>query len=155
METYKEIYEHKITEDNDEGLLVKWSYKGKEEFSNEAALTVLLLERQIFLNSNWYMDDWPEDAQKMTSLNVNCNDVFAWGCADAEDVEFKELKDLFEHYIKDPGWGTAVWCIKRRGYLPQKPVYEAIQKNGIWNLDEMGLKDGVDGCLDKMKGLKE
>ncbi len=64
METYKEIYEHKITEDNDEGLLVKWSYKGKESFNNEAALTVLLIERKIFLNSNWYQDKWPEEARQ-------------------------------------------------------------------------------------------
>ena len=151
---YKEIYNHEIKnceECEDGNITVKYELNGKKVFESEMALSVLLLERQIFLNSNWYMDDWPKDAQNMTSLNVNCNDVFAWGCADAEDVEFKEIKDLFEHYIKDPGWGTAVWCIKRRGYLPQKPVYEAIQKNGIWNLDELCLKDGYDGSIDEMK----
>jgi len=141
METYKEIYEHKITEDNEEGLLVKWSYKEKEEFSSEAALTALLLEQKVFVTARWYEDKWPEDAKKMISINVLCNDIFAWGCADAEGLQYNELNDLFNHYEKDSKWGTAVWCIKKRGKLPQKPVYEAIQADEIWNLDEMDLEN--------------
>ena len=143
METYKEIYEHKITEDNEEGLLVKWLYKGKEEFNTGAALTVLLLQQKVFVNARWYEDKWPEDAKKMISINVLCNDVFEWACADAEGLQYNELKDLFDHYEKDPQWGTAIWCIKKRGGLPQKPVYDAIQAAGIWDLDEMNLKNNI------------
>ena len=64
---------------------------------------------------------------------------------------FKELKDLFYHYKKDPGWGTAVWCIKKRDILPQKPVFDIIQKEGIWDLTKMDLKDGFDWKLDEKK----
>ena len=61
----------------------------------------------------------------------------------------KHLKDLFTHYEKDPGWGTEVWCIKKRGYLPQKPVFDIIQKLGVWDLTTMNLKDGLNWKLPK------
>jgi len=140
MSKFKEIYNHELNEDNDEGLLVKWSMDEKEHFVPEAALSVLLIEQKIFLNSNWFQEGWPEDAKKRTSLNVNCNDVFAWACADSEDLDYSELEDLFNHYQKDPGWGIAVWCIKKRGQTPQKPVFDRIQSAGIWDLTKMNLK---------------
>ena len=151
MENYKIIYEHKITEDNEDGLIVRDSYKEKESFSSEAALTVLLLERQVFLNNNWWREEWDDEQKKLFSINVNCNDVFAWGCADAEELLFEELEDLFEHYEKDPGWGTAIWCIKKRGYLPQKPVFDAIQADGVWDLTKMGIEEGFGWKLSDKK----
>lgn len=143
---YKEIYEHKI-DTEDEGLLVKYSMNGKEYFDAEAAIAALLIEKKIFMNSNWWEKEWPEEAQKRISMNVNCNDVFAWGCADAESLDYSEIKDLFDHYQKDSSWGTAVWCIKKRGYLPQKPIFNAIQSSGIWDLTKMELKDGFNWKL--------
>jgi len=158
MEKYKEIYNYKITENEeyeDGNITVEWEYDGDKEFEQELALSVLLLEKIVFINNFWWMKDWSKEQKSGFSINVNCNDVFAWGAADAENLEFEELEDLFKHYKKDKHWGSSVWCIKKRGYLPQKPVYEAIQKEGIWNLDEMNLKDGVDGSIKKMKCINK
>lgn len=110
------------------------------EFDDAAALAVLLANEEIFLNSYWWEGEWPEAAQKRTALCVNCNDVFMWGCADAEDIFHSELRDLYEHWVKDPEWGSAVWCVKRRKLMPQPPVEERIRKAGIWDLDSMGLE---------------
>jgi len=140
MKDYKIIYEHKITKDNKDGLIVKDSYEGEEEFNYEAAMTVLLLEKKIILNSYWWQKDWGEEQRNIISAMVVCNDVFIWGSADAEALDFKELKDLFNHYEKDPIWGTEVWCIKKRGIMPQQPVFEAIQAGKIWDLNKMNLK---------------
>jgi hypothetical protein len=110
-------------------------------FSDEDALALLLLNEQVFLNDHWWERDWPEDARKQTSINANCNDVFAWGFADAEGVKFEDIEDVYKHFIKDPEWGVAVWCIKKRGIMPQRPVAERISEAGIWNLASMGLEE--------------
>ena len=83
---------------------------------------------------------WREDA---VSLHLNCNDVFAWGCADAEDVLHSDLADIYDHFVKDNKWGTAVWCIKRRKMRAQKPVYDEIKKEGIWDLDAIYKELGI------------
>ena len=108
-------------------------------FEENMALALLLINSVIFLNDHWWKKDWPEDAKAKTSLNVNCNDIFAWGCADAEEMDYEDLESLYDHYIKDPMFGSAVWCIKKRKQMPQPPVYKDIQKAGIWNLDELEL----------------
>ncbi len=102
-------------------------------------LAALLTAEVVFLNSHWWKSEWPEDARKTTALCVNCNDVFAWACADAEGLDYAEIEDLYDHWVRDPSWGAAVWCIKKRGQMPQKPVADKIQAGGIWILEEFGL----------------
>lgn len=111
----------------------------EEVFDEELALSVLLYDGVVFLNCHWWEKEWPEEARKRTSLNVNCNDVFAWGCADAESMNFEDLRSVWDHHAKDPSWGTAVWCMKRRNQMPQKPVEDRIRKAGIWDIDAMKL----------------
>lgn len=127
-------------------------YKGKEtiEIESSKALAILLIRGIVFINSSWWEEEWPEEARSQIGVHVNCNDIFAWGCADAETLLYKELDDLFNLFIEDEGWGSTIWCIKKRGYLPQLPVYEMIQNTGKWDLKTMGLEDGIDGSADEM-----
>jgi hypothetical protein len=106
-------------------------------------LAILLLERKIVINNHWWKKTWAEEHKQLFSIGVNCNDIFAWACADVEEVVFNELLDLWEFYKKDPNWGCDVWCMKKRNELPQKPVYDAIIANGIWDLDSMGLEPNL------------
>ena len=115
------------------------------KFEEEMALALLLINGVVFLNSNWWEDTWPDEAKKTFSINVNTNDVFAWGCADAEGLKFDELQEVYDYWKKDPLHGTAIWAIKKHSMLPQKPIYDRIQKGGIWDLDKMGL-DRNPGC---------
>lgn len=107
----------------------------------EKALAALLAAEAVFLNTNWSEKDWPEEARKTLVVYATCNDVFVWGCADAEDVSYDDINDLFDHWQRDPRWGVAVWCIKRRGLMPQPPVERTIRCGGIWDLDAMGLAE--------------
>ncbi len=102
------------------------------------------MDRVIFPNAFHWRKDWSDEAKEATTLFVNCSDVFVWGAADADNLPFKELENLYECYHKDKSWGPAVWCIQQRGYLPQKPVYDIIQKEGLWDLDTMNLKPSID-----------
>jgi hypothetical protein len=106
-----------------------------EDFTEEYALAALLLAEQVFLNSRW----WRNEDKENISVFVNCNDIFAWGCADAEDLPHKDIENLWRMWRKDPSWGTAIWCIQKRKQMPQKPVEDLIRKAGIWDLDSMGL----------------
>lgn len=107
----------------------------------EKALAALLASESVFLNTNWSQKDWPEEARDTVVIYASCNDVFAWGCADAEEVDHDEINDVFDHWMKDRDWGVAVWCIKKCKLMPQPPVERLIRLGGIWNLDEMDLKE--------------
>lgn len=131
---------------------IDWSYtpsvdnfmkKEKKMFEDEKALALLLINEVIFLNDHWWEEEWPEKAQKISSINVNCNDIFAWGCADAEELPYKEIENLYRMWRKDPLWGPAVWCMLQRNEMPQKPVEKIIKEAGIWNLKELGLGENV------------
>ena len=112
-------------------------------FSKESALAAMLLSDAIFLNSNWWEEGWPEDARKTVAICVNTNDIFAWGSADAETITHKEIEEVYRYWVKDPGFGTAIWAIIRNKEMPQKPVEDAIRKAGIWDLDKLR----VEHCL--------
>lgn len=108
-------------------------------FEPEMALAHMLMNDVVFLNDHWWEKEWPEDARKRTSINVNCNDVFAWGCADAESMLHDDIEQLYRMWRKDPTWGAAVWCMIRRNQMPQKPVEERIRSAGVWDLDALRL----------------
>lgn len=112
-------------------------------FEEAAALSHLLMNEVVFLNSHWFEKDWPKAAQDGICVCVNCNDVFAWGCADAEGLPYKEIQALYEMWRKDPVWGPAVWCVRRRGQMPQKPVEARIRAAGIWDLDALSAAENT------------
>lgn len=121
-------------------------------FNKEIALAILLICDVIFLNDYWWKSEkhdktmaWPEDACKVASLNVNTNDVLMWGCADADSITYDEIQEVYEHWEKDPAWGTAVWYCKKLNMMPQKPVADRIRAMGIWDLDKMNLEKNPTG----------
>jgi hypothetical protein len=121
-------------------LLFEGTANERIEFVNEDALAYLLEKEIIFLNCHHWKKDWPEEARKTLSVFVNCDDVFAWACADAEELNMDELEDLFDHAKQDDVYGPIVWCCKKRNEMPIRPHREHIQRSGLWNLEEMGLE---------------
>jgi hypothetical protein len=99
----------------------------------ESKVCHLLAEGVLLLSDGWWKKDWPKGN---ITVHVNCNDVFAWGCADSEDVTFSEINQLYSMWKKDPIWGSAIWCIKKRNQPPQEPVKQEIMEAGIWCLQD-------------------
>jgi hypothetical protein len=93
----------------------------------EQKLAYLILQDEIFCNNGWYDDSWPKDK---TTLHVNCNDTFGYACADSEDINYSEIEDLYEMNIKDPVWGTTLWCIKKRNCKPIIQIVESLKNAG-------------------------
>ena len=114
-------------------------FEASIKFDAAKALAVLLAHEVVFVNSNWWHESWPEEAQKSIAVCVNCSDVFAWACSDAERLPYDEIESLYIHWELDPDWGPAIWCMKRRNQMPQKPVEDIIRKLGKWDLDFLQL----------------
>lgn len=111
------------------------------DYNVEEILAVLLIENIVFINAPWWKEEWPKDAREGITVQVNCSDVFAWGCSDSETCYFKDLEELFILHNENKIWGSTIWSIKKRGMMPQKPVYDRIKKETKWNLDEMNLEE--------------
>lgn len=109
-----------------------------EHMEDEDYLKILLCEDVLFINNGWWFKEqgkpWQDD---YITIHCNCNDIFAWACADSEDVTLCELKELYEFWKKDPNWGPAAWCIKKRKQPPQEPARKLIEAKGIWKVKDL------------------
>ena len=105
---------------------------GKEYFDTSVALAYLLAEEICCTASR--KDDGS------AAILVHCSDTFAWAVSEFEPLPTSEIRSLYEMVRKDRALGADVWACQRRKMMPQKPVADAIRKNGIWQIDEMGLE---------------
>lgn len=83
----------------------------------EYMLADLILSDNLFLNNEL--------------LLVNCNDVFAWGCADAEPISLLDIPDVYQ--ASKTMYGIVKWVCKRRSLQPQKPYIKAIKNGNEWD----------------------
>lgn len=91
----------------------------------------LIKEDVVFFNQN-------KDGELI--MLVNTNDILAWASADCIVLNLDDLEDLYNHYRKSKSNGVVVWYCKKQNMMPQKPFYDWVQKEGIFNLDEMNLE---------------
>lgn len=113
------------------------------EIQTDAALAMMLLNEVVFTNEYHWRREWPEDARRSTSMHVDCSDVFAWGCADGEDMTRRDIAEVFSYWEKDRRWGPAVWCMIRRRERPQSPVAKRIAEAGVWDIDALTIEHGL------------
>lgn len=114
---------------------------GKEHCSHEDALIYLLEQEEIFCNSRRYLCPFDGIQPSTTVLFVNCNDVFAWGCADAEPLPVDEIAALYRMVKADPVYGSTKWCCKRRNEKPQPPLQGRMKEDGAWDDELEGLPE--------------
>lgn len=115
-------------------------------FDHRDALARLLAEEVLFTNSFHWEKEWPEAARNKAGLFVNCNDIFAWACSDAERLPYEGIQSLYDMWLENKDWGPAKWCAIQRNQKPQGPVIDAMKNAGVW--DE-GMKALGDNTLDK------
>jgi hypothetical protein len=73
---------------------------------------------------------WDQDLR----FAINCNDVFMWGCADAEEITTREDVDLLQQACRDSNdFGPLLYCARKQGMRPQGAYYRYIDKND-WEL---------------------
>lgn len=70
---------------------------------------------------------------------VGCNDVFAWGCADAEPIESGHDIDALDQACKDAELnGPWLYCARKRKMRPQGALYKHIEPENRHWFDECG-----------------
>lgn len=109
---------------------------GGNLFMEDNALACLLIDGLL---------DVSEDEGGEIVPFVGCNDIFAWGCADAEGLPYDQIESLYREWSRHPIWGATRWCIKQRGCQPQPPVKRDMIRDGAWD-DELEKlkKNGAD-----------
>jgi hypothetical protein len=83
----------------------------------------------------WWRTD---DQYAPITLLVNCNDVFAWGCADCEELTADDVPALEQalddaQAAGDRGAGHLLWIARKRQMRPQGACYDHIDKC-LWAL---------------------
>lgn len=86
-----------------------------------------ILFELIFKNNYLILD---KDENKFC-LAVNCNDVFMWGSADAEDCTLDDLPTLLKASTEK--FGLDKWCCHKRNQRPQEPVIKLMKDAGVWD----------------------
>ena len=107
----------------------KWSYAKCFE-----AIDPALLEEVYRAKSDLLLDcSSPEDGGRepaTLTLYVNCSDLFAWGCADAELLSWDELPEYLEFQKRGE---SDLWCAIKRQMQPQPPVIKRLKEAGKWD----------------------
>jgi hypothetical protein len=60
---------------------------------------------------------------------VNCNDVFAWGCADAEDLTPENCDEFVKACNQALEYGPELFVARVRGMRPQGAFYEGMTES--------------------------
>lgn len=124
-----------------------YEYDGKRCLIENVALAELLRADVLFCNTRQYHCPMSNKLQEDTIvLFVNCNDVFAWGCADAEAIKSgdeagDELYELYRMWETDPQWGATKWVCQKRNQRPQDPIRDDMKKAGAWDAAMESLPD--------------
>lgn len=73
------------------------------------------------------------DDASTVSLLVRCSDLFAWACADAENLPYDQIGPLYLAWKNDLTWGVDKWCCKQRNQRPQKYFENLMRSKGAWD----------------------
>lgn len=75
-----------------------------------------------------------EDDDTLVLFRANCNDLFYWGCADAEEIMPNDIDSLNQAFVDCGGvWGVWLWCARKRQQRPQGAAY-AFFDEALWPL---------------------
>lgn len=113
----------------DEPVEVTWH-------DEDAMIAHMLLDNTLWTRSAHYIgnkDSQYEFKGDGIIVLLGCNDIFAWGCADSEELPHDKVPELFMLWHENHQWGPAKWCCIKRNEKPQRPVEKAMREAGIWD----------------------
>ena len=100
----------------------------------EQALAELLAGDDLLLiggSAGPFFDPVDEDDTPAT-IYVNCNDLFAWACAEALPLPKDEIGSFYKAW-KTGKYGTTRWSCIKKNLQPQFPVRERMKELGRWD----------------------
>ena len=107
-----------------------------EEHCNEAgALAEMLAAGSLLFvagDSGPFFQTESGDKQAAT-IHINCNDLWAWGCADEIPLPKDEIGSFYKAWKAEGKWETTKWCCVRENLQPQKPIRNDMKTDGAWD----------------------
>lgn len=105
---------------------------------NTAQLDVIATLRLLVLTAKHDIRDslmWNSDLE----FAIDCSDVFAWACADAEDITSDQDIDALAQAVQDAGDdGPLLYCARRRHMRPQGAMYDHLKPANWSHFDACG-----------------
>lgn len=89
------------------------------DISKEEALAEMLAADGLLFGPD---DDMP-------GIEINCNDLFYWACADSEPLP---EDDILPFYRAWKAGKDTEWVCVRRNLRPQVPIVERMKERGEW-----------------------
>ena len=102
-------------------------------FEPHLALARLLAEEVVFVNNQWWKEELPEAQRKLLCCFVNINDVFAWACSDAIELNLTDLESLYRSWSDDKRWGVVKWACKNQNLQPQEAIVRRMKASNVWD----------------------
>jgi len=100
---------------------------------------------EALLNDHIFVRIQKTEEGEKVRLAVNCNDLFYWACADAEEIAVEEIGDLMNCLKLSPGYGVMLWCCRKRKMRPQSPWYKRFSEDEKKLFDDCGpIRDPKD-----------
>jgi len=68
------------------------------------------------------------------AVHENCNDLFAWACADSEEITVSDIPEYQKAIdecmaVNHIGYAGELWACRKRGMKPQPPVLAKMPEN--------------------------
>lgn len=123
--TLPSVKNRKIWLDSDDGELF---------LDEEAAIAMLLDDGVVHCgHCRIATHDGKIEEDYSIVMYVLCNDLFAWACADGENIGSSDLPLLVKlHQDTKNNWGSQIWCCLKRKMQPQSPVKKHMIEDGVW-----------------------
>lgn len=124
-----------------------------EKWYSELPWEVLEHLEPLLINEDIYLSSWSKENE--FKVFILCNDIFAWGCSDTEEVEFDELPIIAQFVREDKFWGVIKYVCHKRREKPQKPVIKNMKTAGVWDQLLEDLPDNYydTQCLNKKQEI--
>lgn len=121
-----------------------WNINGQEVCDHDGILSILLEENILFCNSRKYVELDGTTCGPTVVVFMCCNDIFYYA-ADAEDITFDELPELYKLYEKDKKWGSVKWVCMKRNARPLAHIIKHMKKDGAWDdsMEQLPKRDKV------------
>lgn len=106
---------------------------GEKHYNEDEIIALFLQKGTLFTNTRRYLCMDGSEQPETIVVFLNCNDTFAWACADDECITEEEITELYEMYLVDSKWYDTKWACKKRNMQPQKPFADMMKEADAWD----------------------
>lgn len=104
-------------------------------FDKEFALIELILGDCVFIGrgDTPFFEAGEGEAPSPLAIWFNCNDLWAWACADAEIMNYEDIEGYYIAMCDPRPFAITKWICKKFGRRPMPEIIRDMQRDGVWD----------------------